>query len=160
MAVMTDQLWACEVLPLVYIQAKETIQLDHNHWTNNDPSDHQLSRRSAAETAAGIDDPPADGEMPWPPEAAGNAAARAPLGDSCAGSAPASRAAVRRGRPAPPERRRTPVPPRRRLQDVVAGGESARAWEVRTRRWSSAAGVGWELILRGGHRRLPRVHQE
>ena len=74
-------------------------------------------------------------------------------------AAPATSAAVRRRWPAPSERRGTQVPPRRQgLQVVVVGAESAGACAVPPR--PAAPGVGRELLLRGGHRGLPRVHQE
>ena len=120
-------------------------------------------RCSPAETAAGHDDPP--GEQLPRPEAGRNAAwtmgaararrrRRGPAGPA----APAKSAAVRRRWPAPSERRGTQVPPRRQsLQVVVVGAESAGACAVPPR--PAAPGVGRELLLRGGHRGLPRVHQ-
>ena len=114
-----------------------------------------------AETAAIIHDPPAAGELrPRPKDR--NVAW--PLGTTsahwrrpAAPAAPGTPALIRHRRTAPPESGGTQVPPRRQGLQVVGAESVIRACAVSPR---PDTREGPELLLRGGHRRLPRVHQE
>jgi hypothetical protein len=130
------------------------------------PSDHQRCSSSAAETATIHDRPSSAGKLPRSKDRndvarpLGAATASAPWRRPAGPAAPGTRALVRHRRAAPPERGgpQVPVPPRRRRQAGlrVVGAESVRAWAVSPR---PTPREGPDL-LRGGHRRLPRVHQE
>jgi hypothetical protein len=131
------------------------------------PSDHaSAGSSSAAETATIHDRPSSAGKLPRSKDRndvarpLGAATASAPWRRPAGPAAPGTRALVRHRRAAPPERGgpQVPVPPRRRRQAGlrVAGAESVRACAVSPH---PAPREGPDL-LHGGHRRLPRVHQE